>query len=100
MELIHTPYHLAEKNKHIDKVLNVGKVIVINMQLQLGETVAEHDVDADVLIIMKTGKVVFMVNGEEAEVSPQTVLHMKPGEKHSLKALEASDLLVLQIKQV
>lgn len=99
MELINTPYYLNEKHKYINKVLNFGKVNVVNMQLQLGEEVAEHDVDADVLIIVKTGKVAFTVEGEEVEVSPQNVLHMNPGERHSLKALEVSDFLVLQIKQ-
>ena len=99
MDLINTPYYLNEEHKHISKVLNFEKVNVVNMQLQLGETVAEHDVDADVLIIVKTGKVVFTVEGEEVEVSPQNVLHMNPGERHSLKALEVSDFLVLQIKR-
>lgn len=99
MELINTPYLLNEKQKNISKVLAFGQVNVVNMQLQLGETVAEHDVDADVLIIVKTGKVAFTVEGEEVEVSPQNILHMSPGEKHSLKALEVSDFIVLQIKQ-
>lgn len=99
MELINTPYYLNEEHKHISKVLNFEKVNVVNMQLQLGETVAEHDVDADVLIIVKTGKVAFTVEGEEVEVSPQNVLHMNPGERHSLRAMEVSDFLVLQIKR-
>jgi quercetin dioxygenase-like cupin family protein len=99
MELINTPYYLNEEHKHTSKVLNFEKVNIVNMQLQLGETVAEHDVDADVLIIVKTGKVAFMVAGEEVEVSPQNVLHMNPGERHSLRAMEVSDFLVLQIKR-
>lgn len=99
MELINTPYRLGEKLKHIEKVLNLGNVNIVNMQLQEGETIAEHDVDADVFIIMKTGKVVFTVNGEEVEMSSQNILHMNPGERHRLKAIEASDLLVMQVKK-
>ncbi len=99
MELINTPYQLDEKQKHIEKVLNLGYITIVNMQLQKGEVVAEHKVDADVLIVMKTGKVVFTVNGEDVEVSPQNILRMDAGERHRLKAVEASDLLVMQVKQ-
>ncbi|WP_416145482.1 hypothetical protein [Planococcus koreensis] len=56
MELIDTPYYLNETHKHIEKVLSFNDTNVVNMQLQIGQTVAEHEVDADVLIIVKEGK--------------------------------------------
>lgn len=99
MELIQTPYFLNEEHKHIKKVLDLGNVNIVNMQLQLGEMAAEHEVDADVFIIVKTGRVAFTVEDEAVEVSPQNILHMSPGERHSLKALELSDFIVMQIKQ-
>jgi quercetin dioxygenase-like cupin family protein len=99
MELIATPYHLNSKPKHIKPVLNVEKVKILNIQLQPGETVPEHAVDADVTIIAKSGKVNFQVEGESVEVSPQQLLYMAPLEKHSLTALEASDLMVIQIRR-
>ena len=99
MELIDTPYYLNETHKHIGKVLNFNDTNVVNMQLQIGQTVEEHEVDADVLIIVKRGKVIFMVEGREVEVSQHNMLHMAPGEKHSLRAEEVSDFMVLQIKR-
>lgn len=97
MELIDTPNLLEEKNKHIHKAINFGKTKVVNMQLQTGEKIAEHDSAADVVIIVRSGKVSFNVEGQTVEVSPDNILHMDPKEKHSLTALEPSDILVLQI---
>lgn len=97
MELIETPYALEEKNKHVQKALSFGKTKVVNMQLQAGEKIAEHDSAADVIIIVRSGKVSFNVEGQTVEVLPDNILHMDPKEKHSLTAIEASDILVLQI---
>lgn len=99
MELINTPYYLNDMHKHIEKVLSFNNINVVNMQLQIGQTVAEHEVDADVLIIVKRGKVIFTVEGREVEVSQHNLLHMAPGERHSLRAEEVSDFIVLQSKR-
>ena len=99
MELFATPYHLSDKPKHIKPVLNIEKMKIVNIQLQEGETVPEHAVDMDVTIIAKSGRVNFLVEGETVEVSPEQVLYMAPLEKHSLTAIEASDLMVIQTKR-
>lgn len=99
MELFETPYQLNEKNKHIQKVAGIGKTNIVNIQLQRGETVPEHDADADVVIIVRSGKVSFIVEGKTVEATAQNILHMNPLEKHSLEAVEDADLIVMQIKQ-
>ena len=97
MELIETPKMLEEKNKHIQKALSFGNTKIVNMQLQAGEKIAEHDSTADVVIIVRSGKVSFNVEGQSVEVTPENILHLNPKEKHSLTAIEPSDLLVMQI---
>ncbi|ANU14299.1 hypothetical protein B481_2547 [Planococcus halocryophilus Or1] len=97
MELIETPNLLGEKSKHIQKALSFEKTKVVNIQLQAGENIPEHDSVADVLIIVRSGRVSFVVEDQVVEVTPENILHMQPKEKHSLTATEASDLLVLQI---
>ncbi|TWT06661.1 hypothetical protein FQV26_02300 [Planococcus sp. CPCC 101016] len=97
MELIETPNALKEKSKHVQKALSFSKTKVVNIQLQAGEEIAEHDSPADVIIIVRSGKVLFSVEGETVEAAPDNILHMSPKEKHSLTAIEPSDLLVLQI---
>ncbi|WP_158593250.1 hypothetical protein [Planomicrobium sp. Y74] len=51
------------------------------------------------LIIVNSGRVEFTVEGAIAEVSPGVMMRMAPKEKHSQRALEDSDFLVIQIKQ-
>ena len=99
MEIFETPYQLQLKKKHVQKVVNFEKTNIVNMQLAAGEEVPTHDADADVLIIVKSGKLQFTVEDEKMEVSPETMLHMVPKEKHSLKAIDDSDFLVIQIKR-
>lgn len=97
MNLIPTPYKLDEKSKHIAKLLTLENVSVVNIQLKTGETVAEHDSKREVIIIVLRGAVVFDVEGTETLVTQDSVLHMSPLEKHSLRAAEDTDLIVLQI---
>ncbi|ARD47376.1 hypothetical protein SporoP37_03995 [Sporosarcina sp. P37] len=99
MKLIDTDYRLAEKEKHVLKVANVENAVIMNLQLRAGEEIAEHDADKEVFIIVRKGKVRFDVEGAPVEVTPGNVLHMEPLEKHSLHALEDSDILVIQVKQ-
>ena len=97
MNLISTPYRLEEKPKHIAKLMTLENASVVNIQLKKGEKIAEHDSKREVIIIVRKGAVIFEVEGTETVVTPNNVLHMSPLEKHSLRATEDSDLLVLQI---
>lgn len=98
MELFNMPYQLDHKKKHVEKVTNFEKTNIVNMQLAAGQEIAEHDADADVLIIVKSGRLEFTVEGEVVEISPGVMMRMVPKERHSLKAVEDADLLVIQIK--
>lgn len=99
MKLIDTKFQLTEKEKHVGKVASVENAEVLNIQLRKGEEIAEHDADKEVFIIVRRGKVRFTVEGEPVEVSPENILHMAPLEKHSLHALEDSDVVVMKIQK-
>ncbi|WP_281864727.1 cupin domain-containing protein [Planomicrobium okeanokoites] len=99
MELFEMPNQLDNKKKHVQKVAKFEKTNIVNMQLAAGEEISEHDADADVLIIVNSGRVEFTVEGTVAEVSTGVMMRMTPKEKHSLKAIEDSNFLVIQIKQ-
>ena len=90
MQLIQTPSKLGMKTKHIAKLLELEHVRTVNIQLKKDEEIAEHDSSRD-------GAVRFTVEGVETLVTKNHVLYMQPKEKHSLKAMEDSDLLVFQI---
>ena len=99
MKLINTKNQLNEKEKHVEKVAEVENAAIMNIQLRAGEEVAEHDVDREVFIVVRKGKVRFIVEGESVDVTPENLLYMVPLEKHSLHAVEDSDILVIQVKK-
>lgn len=98
MELFEMPYHLDNKKKHVQKLTKFEKTSIVNMQLAAGEEIPAHDSAADVLIVVISGKVELNVEGEVAEVSPGVMMRMTPKEQHSLKAIEDSSFLVIQIQ--
>lgn len=98
MKMFETKYQLNDKAKHMEKVMNVDNATVTNIQLRAGEEIAEHDSKNEAIIIVRTGKIQFTVEGEPAIVTPETILHLAPLEKHSLHALEDTDLLLVQVK--
>lgn len=97
MEIIETPYLLEEKSKHINKLLKLENVFIANIQLKKGEIVAEHDSKKEVIIAVRRGAVSFDVEGKEVVVTQNNLLHMAPLERHSLLAVEDTDLLVIQV---
>lgn len=97
MNLIPTPFQLEAKQKHIAKLLTLKNISVVNIQLKTDETIAEHDSKREVVIIVRKGAVIFDVEGTETLVTQNNVLHMSPLERHSLRATEDTDLIVLQI---
>jgi quercetin dioxygenase-like cupin family protein len=97
MQLIPTHDQLDKKAKHISKVTTLTNATIMNIQLKMGETVAEHDSSKEVIIVVKRGAVLFTVEGVETLITPDEILHIAPFEKHSLRAQEDTDILVFQI---
>lgn len=97
MNLVETPYVLDDTEKKITNVLKAEDFDLMNIQLRAGEKVKEHHANANVLIVVRKGKVQFTVDGAEHTVTTGNILHMKPLEKHALKALEDSDIVVTKI---
>lgn len=97
MKVIDTPSYLEEMSKHTKSVLEFEKTNVLNIQLKAGESIPEHKSDADVLIVVRKGKVTFTVEGETAELTTGKLMLLEPGELHDLLAQEDTDLLAVQI---
>lgn len=98
MNLIETTYQLNQKAKHIAKVVSVDNATMTNIQLRAGEEIVEHSSKNDAFIIVRKGKIRFIVEGEPVVVTPENMLHMIPFEKHDLYAIEDTDLILIQIK--
>ena len=98
MKLFETKYQLNDKAKHLAKVATVDNATFTNIQLRAGEEIAEHDSNNEAFIIVRKGKIQFTVEGEPVIVTPENLLHMAPLEKHSLRAVEDTDLVLIQVK--
>ena len=98
MKLFETKYQLNDKAKHLAKVATVDNATFTNIQLRAGEEIAEHDSKNEAFIIVRKGKIQFTVEGEPVIVTPENLLHMAPLEKHSLRAVEDTDLVLIQVK--
>ncbi|GED27380.1 hypothetical protein BAG01nite_34820 [Brevibacillus agri] len=92
--------HLESAPKHIGALMGFERTKVLQLQLRAGAFVPEHDTDADVLIIVQKGTAVFDFSGKQVELTPQTLLHMLPLEKHSVRALDEDvEMVVIRIER-
>lgn len=88
---------MDDTEKQITSVHKTEDFDLMNIQLRAWEKVKEHYANVNVLIVVRKGKVQFTVDGAEHTVTTGNILHMKPLEKHALKALEDSDIVMTKI---
>ncbi|CAM3247714.1 hypothetical protein FITA111629_12450 [Filibacter tadaridae] len=98
MNLVLSPSKLDDKNKHVAKLVALENTTITNIQLKAGEEIPEHDSKNEVVVAVRKGIVKFLVEGHEVHVTQENLLHLAPYEKHSLRAVEDADILVMQIK--
>lgn len=97
MELIETPYLLQEREHYMHTVTSFENTNIINVQLQANEVIPDQELNADMIVIVKSGVVSYNIGGEMSTVTPNKILHIGPNETHSLKAEEASDMILIQV---
>lgn len=97
MKKISNDYVLNEQQKNVQRLIATDKATIVNIQLQQGQTVAEHAVDKEVVIVVRSGEVNFTVEGEIVKLAQQDLLIMEPLEKHALQAITDVELVVIQM---
>lgn len=97
MNLITSSHDINDSRKHAVRLLKEEKFDCIHMHLKQGEKVSTHHAKTNVLIIVRTGLVEFDVEGEVITMTNEDILYLDPFEKHSLHALEESDLILVKI---
>lgn len=98
MRVVETKHRIGDEKKHALRILNEDKFDTIHLHMKEGETLTKHHAKCDVLIIVRTGKVVFNFEQEKVTLTNEEVLHMKPFEDHSVEAIEESDFLIVKVK--
>lgn len=97
MKKISNDYVLNEQQKNIQRLITTDQATIVNIQLQQGQTVTEHAVDKEVVIVVRSGEVNFTVEGEIVKLTQQDLLIMEPLEKHALQAITDVELIVIQM---
>ena len=98
MKVIDTLHELNGRTKHAERKFVDDKYDVIQIQMEENEEITEHHAREETFIIVRDGKVEFDIEGEKVILTNEKLLQMEPYEKHSLKAIEKTDLILLKIK--
>ena len=99
MQVLEVKHHLQSKDKYIGALTEYGKTKVIQLQLAAGNEIKEHRTNADALIIVQKGRVVFAFGEQQVELTPDKLLHILPDEPHSLRALEDAEALLIRTER-
>jgi quercetin dioxygenase-like cupin family protein len=87
---------VPRRNGQIPRVLfSAPECRVVVLEFEAGEEMGDHHVRERAVLHVHHGRVSVEAAGEELECGPGAVLTFEPGERHSLRALEQSMLLLV-----
>lgn len=90
---------LINTNKKGYKVFANDSVHLLNVQMRKGESIPTHNAPGTVIVTVRSGTVLFNVEGVETTLSENDVLVMEPLENHSLTALTDVDIFVTKLQK-
>jgi quercetin dioxygenase-like cupin family protein len=76
-----------------------GATRVMQLQLRAGTAMPAHSAPERVLVVVLAGRGSFGFGAEQVALHERQVLHMAPGEEHSVKAETDLDLLLVRIDE-
>ena len=87
---------IAATGKREPRVLfsaHACRAVVIDMQA--GEKMGEHQVRERAVVSVVSGRVALGADGREVECEPGTLATFEPGERHTVRAIDPSRILLL-----
>ena len=98
MEYVDIWHDIGSKDRYANRVMKKDKFDVVNIYLKEDEEMGAHHAKEETLIIVRKGRVEFTVEGKTVELTKDGILQMDPYEKHDLKAIEETDLILIKFK--
>ncbi|TDX51412.1 cupin domain-containing protein [Orenia marismortui] len=101
MEIIKMDKIAGKKNRRgvvAKKIFKHDNAQVMNLLLSPGDVVAEHSVPVDVFFYIIEGKGTLQIGNEQAVVEAKDIVVCPPNTKMSLKADQAEEFVVLNVK--
>jgi len=87
---------VARHGRQIPRVLfSAPECRAVALELADGEELGDHHVRERAVVSVVAGRVVIDASGEAVECGPGTVLTFDPGERHAVRAIEHSLLLLI-----
>jgi quercetin dioxygenase-like cupin family protein len=100
MQIHELTNHLGDsRDKFTGPVTAYGGTKVVQIQLRAGSEIPEHRTNADALIVVRKGRVVFGFGDDQVELTPDRLLHIFPDEPHNLRAVEDTELLLIRTER-
>ena len=79
--------------EHTKAIVKTGYMELIRIVLPAGKGIPNHNVAGPITIHCVSGKVGITAMGKTKELNYKQLIHLMPGEPHSLKAIEDSVVL-------
>ena len=95
MDRWHLPSIEATGKREPRVLFSTSACRAVVIDLQAGEQMGDHQVRERAVLQVVTGRVALDVDGREVECEPGTLATFDPGERHAVRALEGSRLLLL-----
>ena len=90
---------LVDINKKGTRLFGNNDVHVINLQMRAGESIPTHNAPGTVIVTVRSGTVLFNVEGVDTTLTTDDVLVMEPLENHSLTAVTDVDIIVTKLQK-
>ena len=91
--------HKADSNIEMaEHLIEKDRQTVTHLCLKEGKELSTHSVDMSVIVVPFKGTIEFTGESGMETIKPGTIVEMEPNEKHSLKAVEDSQLIVVKSK--
>ncbi len=90
---------LIDTNKKGTRVFANDDVHILNVQMRAGESIPTHNAPGTVIVTVRSGTVLFNVEGVDTTLSTNDILVMDPLENHSLTAVTDVDIIVTKLQK-
>ncbi len=80
--------------EHTKAIVKTDEMELIRMVLPAGKGIPEHKVDSAITVQCIAGKIAFTAMGTTKVLNYNQLIHLMPGETHSVKAVEDSIVLL------
>lgn len=79
-----------------ENLIDTPTQVVTHLVLDEGQAVPQHQADFSVIVVPIKGKILFSDAAHTETIYPGKIVQMTPGELHALKAVQASELMVVK----